>query len=392
LILVLSGKAWTRTTGKTIGAVVGVYFIIFISAVAINIAYPNALSIPSATTSERPSKAENAAATSANDGEKSATSEPKTGSPAEAMAIASQVAPVPSTASSQEAGPPVGHTAQEFASKLERFKDEYLAAPNQIKMSQVFNESRAFEDRFFAETDHRVTDWEGWVENLETNHGGTRLSLRVAIGKRNGSNVKFHQGYAIVDRIKSGTQVYADAGTLREGGCVLFSGEIKGRDKGKELSLTEKGSMLAPEYRIVFSSLKACADSARVPEPAVPSSALAHATLDPIGTQKQWANVLVTLKEASVTGKTANLALLMQNLSDKEEPISSLVYFEALSEEGDKGEMDWVRSKCDGTIPPKGVFKCKLSYKFEKSPKEISVRVGAGVLADTVYFRFQGMK
>jgi hypothetical protein len=98
---------------------------------------------------------------------------------------------------------------------------------------------------------------------------------------------------------------------------------------------------------------------------------------------------LVTLREASVRNKTASLGLLVQNQSDKEDTISSLVFFEALSEEGDQGEMDLMKSKCDGTLPPNGVFKCKLAYGFEKSPKEITLRVGAGILAEAVYFKVQ---
>jgi hypothetical protein len=106
----------------------------------------------------------------------------------------------------------------------------------------------------------------------------------------------------------------------------------------------------------------------------------------PIAQSKQWGTVLVTLKDYSVRGGVVSVVLLMKNQSDKEETISSLLFFEALSEEGDLGENDWTNNNCDGTIPPNGVFKCQLGFTFRDAPKEVSLRVGAGFLADAVYF------
>ena len=282
--------------------------------------------------------------------------------------------------------PSTGHP-QDFASEMAKFRDRYNAAPNEIRKSQVFNEARAFEDHFFADSQHRVTNWEGWVERLETNHGGTKLKLRVTIG-RSAAKITFEQGYGLFDKIKSGSEVYQAASSLQEGGCVLFSGKVNGRER----SLTEKGAITAPVYEIVFSSVKACTAAAHIEEPSVPASPAVQTAFDPIGTQKRWAKTLVTLKEVSLKNKTASLGLLVQNQAEKEETISSLAFFEALSEEGDQGEMDLMKSKCDGTLPPNGVFKCKLAYGFEKSPKQITLRVGAGILAKAVYFRVQLVK
>jgi hypothetical protein len=274
--------------------------------------------------------------------------------------------------------------AEDIASEMEKFRDRYHAAPNEIKKSQVFNDARAFEDHFFAGIQHRVADWEGTVERLETTHGGTKLKLRVAIGQ-GAAKIAFEQGYGLFDKIKSGTEVYQGASSLREGGCVIFSGKVNSRER----SLTEKGSITAPVYEIVFSSVKPCTVPAHIEVPSVPASPSTQSAFDPIGTQKRWARTLVTLKEASVRNKTASLGLLVQNESDGEETISSLAFFEALSEEGDQGEMELMKSKCDGTLPPNGVFKCKLAYSFEKPPKEVTLRVGAGILAQVVYFKVQ---
>lgn len=48
--------------------------------------------------------------------------------------------------------------------------------------------------------------------------------------------------------------------------------------------------------------------------------------------------------------------------------------------------MQWNATKCDGTIPPGAVLKCRLFYKFPAPPSTISLRVGAGFLTDAVYF------
>jgi hypothetical protein len=81
---------------------------------------------------------------------------------------------------------------------------------------------------------------------------------------------------------------------------------------------------------------------------------------------------------------------IVKNQSDKEETISSLLFFETLSEEGDPGDLDWTNTHCDGTIPSNGVFKCKLVFTFSNAPKEVSLRVGAGFLAKAVYFNLTG--
>ena len=281
-----------------------------------------------------------------------------------------------------------GRSAQEFAAAMEKFRLEYYAAGNEILKSKVFSDARAYEERYFAEVGQQVAGLEGWVEKLETNHGGTKLSLRIAIGKRDGMKVTFQQGYGLFDKIKSGTTVYAGATSLRESGCVRFSGRVKSREK----SITEKGAVTAPEFKIEFSSVEACPASAEPAASAAPVQPPAATEFDPIGTQKRWDQMLVTLKHASVRNTTASVALVMQNLSEKEETISSLLQFEALSEEGDQGQMDWHTSKCDGTVPPKGVFKCKLAYKFETTPKALSLRVGAGMLVSAVYFKVQASK
>lgn len=107
---------------------------------------------------------------------------------------------------------------------------------------------------------------------------------------------------------------------------------------------------------------------------------------DSAGVEKNWGNIGVTLKDYRFFGSSFNTVLVMRNNSSKEEKISSIMQMEALTDEGDKGEFQLMDSSCDGAIPPNGAFKCKLTYKFPESPKKVSLRIGAGVLTDALYF------
>lgn len=90
-----------------------------------------------------------------------------------------------------------------------------------------------------------------------------------------------------------------------------------------------------------------------------------------------------------VTNKNTVIVLLMKNPTDQGETISSLLYFHALSEEGDIGDMSFMDTKCDGTIPPQGVLKCRLSYEFPEPPLEVNLQVGAGIMTDAIYFKIK---
>jgi hypothetical protein len=134
--------------------------------------------------------------------------------------------------------------------------------------------------------------------------------------------------------------------------------------------------------------------AAQPPGPTAPPTAVtpvaakaAPTGYDELGVEKPWGNMSVSLKSFSIRGKTAFGELLIKNPQDKEETVSSLMQFEVMTPDGDKGEMDIMATKCDGAVPPKGQMKCKLAYKFESAPKEVQFRVGAGVLSEAVYFK-----
>ena len=76
----------------------------------------------------------------------------------------------------------------------------------------------------------------------------------------------------------------------------------------------------------------------------------------------------------------------MDNLADEEKEIAMLLFIDVHSETGELGDYDYAKSRCDGTIPPKGSFDCKLALAFPAAPKQISVRVGEGMKNEGVFF------
>lgn len=111
---------------------------------------------------------------------------------------------------------------------------------------------------------------------------------------------------------------------------------------------------------------------------------------DDAGTEKRSAQFLVTLKDATLRGKLATVTFLLKNDRDRESAVSSLMMFQATTEDGDKGALEPGEGSCDGAAPPHGVFKCKLVYAFDKPVKELTVRVGATLRSDdAVFFRIK---
>jgi hypothetical protein len=124
-----------------------------------------------------------------------------------------------------------------------------------------------------------------------------------------------------------------------------------------------------------------------VPTNGGPTPATGH--YDELGTQKRSGPFAVTLTDAKIQGKAARLSFLLKNDADQEAAVSSMMMFQATNDDGEKGDVDPTGS-CDGTAPPHGAFKCKLLYEFEKSPKEMTVRVGATLRSeDAVYFKIK---
>ena len=88
-------------------------------------------------------------------------------------------------------------------------------------------------------------------------------------------------------------------------------------------------------------------------------------------------------------GKNVQLEFIFENLSEEEVSFSSLLQLEARSGEGDRGELDFTYTDCDGTVPPLGFFKCKIQFNFPNILNVVSAQIGAGVLTKAVFFKVQ---
>ena len=105
--------------------------------------------------------------------------------------------------------------------------------------------------------------------------------------------------------------------------------------------------------------------------------------------KKNWANFTVELKKSVFLGSNVKLEFLFKNLSKDDDTFSSIMQLEAISGEGDRGELNFMQSDCDGSIPPLGMFKCKAQFTFPSDIRKIFVIIGAGILADAVYFNIE---
>ena len=105
--------------------------------------------------------------------------------------------------------------------------------------------------------------------------------------------------------------------------------------------------------------------------------------------KKQWGNISIELKKTRFIGKNVQLEFVFENLSEVDDSFSSLLQLEARSGGGDRGELDFTYTDCDGTIPPLGFFKCKVQFNFPSALNVISAQIGAGVLTKAVFFKIQ---
>ena len=104
------------------------------------------------------------------------------------------------------------------------------------------------------------------------------------------------------------------------------------------------------------------------------------------GDPKQFGSIKVTLESFAFQGANADVMLRMDNLADEERSIALLLFIDAQSESGELGDYDYAKTNCDGTIPPKGSFKCKLALVFPVAPKLVTLRVGEGMGGEVVTF------
>ena len=112
-------------------------------------------------------------------------------------------------------------------------------------------------------------------------------------------------------------------------------------------------------------------------------------TLEAKNHKKQWGNISIELKKTNFIGKNVQLEFVFENLSEEDASFSSLLQLEARSGDGDRGELDFTYTDCDGTIPPLGFFKCRVQFNFPTILNVVSAQIGAGILTKAVFFKIQ---
>ncbi len=105
-----------------------------------------------------------------------------------------------------------------------------------------------------------------------------------------------------------------------------------------------------------------------------------------LGETKQFGTIKVTLEFFAIQGAKADVVLRMDNVGDEAKEIAFLLFVDVHSESGELGDYDYAKTHCDGSIPPKGSFDCKLALIFPAAPNQISVRVGEGMVNEGVFF------
>ncbi|SFU00101.1 hypothetical protein SAMN04487956_14916 [Halomonas saccharevitans] len=139
---------------------------------------------------------------------------------------------------------------QEFLSVMANAAAEYDDAPNELVQSRIDRERKSA-SREFVGDGGLVTNWVGILESLGTNGDGNGI---VTI--RANEQVVFKTWNNALSDIDARTliphdsELYETLAGLSKGAAVSFSGRLI--DEG---SMTEKGSVMEPEFIVRFSSI-----------------------------------------------------------------------------------------------------------------------------------------
>ena len=145
-----------------------------------------------------------------------------------------------------------GSTKPEGQRELEQLRrqawDAYKAAPNEIEASRIWRDANQAVRDHAQQRGRSIQGWVAEVHSLTTNQGGSSADVRLASGP-----VRYVQ----IESVPRGTARDDQLAKVREGDAVLFDGELV-EVKGEivELSLTERGSLERPEFRVRITGIR----------------------------------------------------------------------------------------------------------------------------------------
>ena len=81
--------------------------------------------------------------------------------------------------------------------------------------------------------------------------------------------------------------------------------------------------------------------------------------------------------------------LIFKNLGDSDESFFANLQSEMINFNGIKGTLNAESSDCSGKMHPDTILNCKLDFKFTETVNQVSLKIGAGILENAVYFKFK---
>lgn len=151
---------------------------------------------------------------------------------------------------------------QIFETKRAEFKNQYLAAKNDIKRSTIFNEAANWSKYFYEKIFDPDEYWYGKILQIRTDQGGTKAAVEIR-STANKIRIDYETDnalFTIYDHliIKKGSKLYNQLADLELDQFIKF--KFKFEDGGNrgifEKSITEYGSITEPEFVVKFISIE----------------------------------------------------------------------------------------------------------------------------------------
>jgi hypothetical protein len=149
---------------------------------------------------------------------------------------------------------------QKFTEAINSAKSEYIAAPNELKKSAVRTKRGRLIQNILAGS-RRIVNWVGKIKRMETNSEGKAI-LAIELEGTNIIVTTWNNALSdLMDEtlISQESNVFSTVSEMNKGDRVVFSGTFLASPKNDyitEGSLTERSSMLDPEFIFKFESIR----------------------------------------------------------------------------------------------------------------------------------------
>jgi hypothetical protein len=160
----------------------------------------------------------------------------------------------------RDAGFESSEQQQAFIRMIEDYSERYREAENELQSSARRSERQAALAKLLP--DREVHEWTGTLESLDTDSRGNAYITITPDGAEDMTIATWNNALADADTqsmIPSGSELFEELATMREGERVIFSGTFVADDQDHiaEGSLTEDKAMTTPDFVMVFSEIRA---------------------------------------------------------------------------------------------------------------------------------------